>query len=201
MMIDVPDTETAEKLARGLGWASIGLGLTELVAARTLTRALGMEGHETLVRAYGAREVATGLGILLSRDATPWIWGRVAGDGLDLATLAPAASPDSPKQANGIAAALFVAAVTAVDVLCVAGLSQRQLRRSESARRDYSDRSGFPRPPAAMRGVAKDAAIPRDMRAPEAMRPYTYTPPSGADGAAAEWTGTKTAAPVSPSAE
>jgi len=173
MMIDVPDTETAEKLARGLGWASIGFGLAGLIAPRTVTRALGMEGHETLVRAHGAREIGTGLGILLSRDATPWIWGRVAGDGFDLATLAPAAAPDSPKRVNGIAAALFVAAVTTVDVLCVAGLSPRQLRRRRSAERDYSSRSGFPYPPETMRGRARDAAIPRDMRTPAAMRPYT----------------------------
>ena len=48
----------ADQMARALGWFSIGLGLTELIAPGKITRALGMEGKENLVRAYGAREVA-----------------------------------------------------------------------------------------------------------------------------------------------
>ena len=77
-----PDS-TTDALARGLGVFSIALGLVEVVAARSLTRALGMEGNEALVRLYGLREIATGVGILASNDPTPWIWGRVAGDALD----------------------------------------------------------------------------------------------------------------------
>jgi hypothetical protein len=38
--------------------------------------------------------------------------------------------------------------------------------------RDYGDRSGFPRPPLAMRGAMAHFTVPRDMRIPEAMRPY-----------------------------
>ena len=48
----------ALNLSRGLGWFSIALGLTELFGARRLTKALGMEGQEGLVRAFGAREDA-----------------------------------------------------------------------------------------------------------------------------------------------
>jgi len=42
-----------------LGWFSIGLGLAEVLAPRSLTRGLGMEGHEQLMQAYGVREIAT----------------------------------------------------------------------------------------------------------------------------------------------
>ena len=77
-----------EALAKGLGWLSIGLGLAELVAPQALCRALGLEGRETLVQVYGAREMATGVAILMSHDPTPWVWGRVGGDVVDLATLA-----------------------------------------------------------------------------------------------------------------
>ena len=69
--------ETAHSMARGLGWFSIGLGLAEILAPRALTRGLGMEGHEQIVRAYGVREIATGIGILSSTHPVPWIWGRV----------------------------------------------------------------------------------------------------------------------------
>ena len=39
----------ADNLARGLGWFSIALGLTEMFGARKMARALGLEGSETLV--------------------------------------------------------------------------------------------------------------------------------------------------------
>jgi hypothetical protein len=51
----------ADRLGRALGWFSIGLGVTELLAPRLITRALGMQGSEGLVRAYGAREIGSGL--------------------------------------------------------------------------------------------------------------------------------------------
>ena len=51
-------------LAQGLGWFSIGLGVAELVAPAHLARFLGMEERTELIRAYGAREIATGIGIL-----------------------------------------------------------------------------------------------------------------------------------------
>ena len=57
----------ADRMAKALGWFSIGLGLTELIAAKRITRALGMEGKEILVRAYGVREIGPGL-ISLSPD-------------------------------------------------------------------------------------------------------------------------------------
>src|SRR5215218_81610 len=74
--------------AQGLGVFSIALGLAELLAPRALARMTGMQGRETLLRAYGLRELATGVGLLASPDPRPWLWGRVAGDALDLSTLA-----------------------------------------------------------------------------------------------------------------
>ncbi|MFC7551316.1 hypothetical protein ACFQU7_01900 [Pseudoroseomonas wenyumeiae] len=35
-----------DQMARGLGWFSIGLGLMELFAARSLARSLGMQGQK-----------------------------------------------------------------------------------------------------------------------------------------------------------
>ncbi|HEY1961981.1 MAG TPA: hypothetical protein VGG69_06160, partial [Rhizomicrobium sp.] len=57
----------SDRLGRALGWLSFGLGLAELVAPRQITRALGMEGKEGLVRAYGAREIGAGM-LCLSID-------------------------------------------------------------------------------------------------------------------------------------
>ncbi|MFD2406651.1 hypothetical protein ACFSVK_14470 [Azorhizophilus paspali] len=90
---------TSDRLARGLGYFSLGLGLLELASPRLVTRSLGMEGTEALVRAAGAREILTGLGAL-GVNPTPAIWGRVAGDALDLATLASGLSADNPGRAT-----------------------------------------------------------------------------------------------------
>lgn len=159
-------------LARGLGWFSIGLGLLELAAARGLCRTLGLEGRETLVRSYGVREVATGVAILTSHDPTPWILGRVVGDALDLATLAQGFEGDRGQRANRVAATAAVAGVTVLDVVCAQGLIAAK-RLSRPGAFDYGGRSGFPRPPQAMRGAAADFAVPHDFRAPEALRPWS----------------------------
>jgi hypothetical protein len=144
-----------DALARGLGVFSIALGLAEVAAPRKLTRALGMEGHESLVVAYGVREIMTGIGILASRDPTPWIWGRVGGDLLDIATLATGLSGNNPKKQNVALAMLSVLGATAVDTYCAQTLSSESPRPLPPLR-DYSDRSGLPRPPQEMRGAARD---------------------------------------------
>ena len=165
--------DTTLGLAQGLGWFSIGLGLAELLAPHAVSRSLGLRGQEKLIASYGVREIAAGIGILASRDPTPWIWGRVAGDALDLATLAGGmAAGHGRERGNAGLALAAVAGVTLLDVLCGRALSARKLTERKRLARDYGDRRGMPQPAEAMRGAARDFEVPRDMRAPEAMRPY-----------------------------
>lgn len=78
---------------RALGWFSIGLGLAEALAPKTMAKAIGAEGYEGVVCAFGLREIATGIGILSGeRPAAGWLWARVGGDALDLAFLGMAAA-------------------------------------------------------------------------------------------------------------
>jgi hypothetical protein len=165
-----PDT-TLDTLARSLGWFSLALGAAELLAPRQITRSLGQRGYEPVAASYGAREIATGLGILLSKDPTPWIWGRVAGDALDIATLAAGLGNRRAKTETVLGALIAVAGVTALDIYCASRLS-RESSKPLPPSRDYSDRSGFPQAPHAMRGRARGAETPRDMRTPDALRPY-----------------------------
>ena len=112
-----------DQIASGLGWFSIGLGLVELLAPKQLCRTLGIEGRETLIQAYGVREIATGVGILTAADPTPWLWGRVAGDAVDLATLViEARQPEGERRSNLSPALAAVIGVTALDVICASGL-------------------------------------------------------------------------------
>jgi hypothetical protein len=96
----------------------------------------------------------------------------VAGDGLDLATLATALEGRNPQKGNVGIAMAAVAGVTALDVYCAQTLS-RETPHPLPPIQDYSDRSGYPNGIAQSRGAARDFEVPRDFRAPEAMRPYT----------------------------
>ena len=140
---------TGKRLAQGLGWFSLVLGIVEITMSRRLSRGLGVDAW--LLRAYGVREIATGIGVLASSDRTPWLAARVAGDALDIATLA-AALPDAGKRRNAGLALGAVAGVTALDIAAVQ--DYRSQRRARYMPRDYSDRSGFPRPANEMRGAA-----------------------------------------------
>ncbi|HEV7265271.1 MAG TPA: cyclase dehydrase [Falsiroseomonas sp.] len=164
---------SAGRLAGRLGWFSIGLGLMELAAPRSLARGLGMRGQEALIQAYGAREVATGLGLLLSADRRPWILGRLAGDALDVATLA--ANARHNRHPLGLAVAMAaVLGVTVLDLLCAESLRSEEADRQVQAKaaRAYAMRSGFPRGAQAAQGAAREFEPPRDFRVPEPLRPW-----------------------------
>ena len=165
-----PD-EATDRLARGLGWFSIGLGLFEIAAARSLTRNLGLDGQEDLVRAYGVREIGTGIGLLAAEDPAPWVWGRVAGDVLDLATLATGLHGRNRRLDNLTIAMAAVAGVTALDVVCAETL-RRETRRPLRPLADYRGRTGYPKGIRASHGSARDLDVPRAFRTPDALRPY-----------------------------
>lgn len=144
---------TADTVGRALGWFSIGLGLAELLAPRRITSALGMQGSETLVRVYGAREISSGM-LSLSLERNGGLWSRVAGDGLDIATLAIGLRSDNPKRGNVVAVLAMIAGITAVDLLSASAVTAQH--RRDEPRRSYRDRSGFPGGVEKARGAARE---------------------------------------------
>ena len=163
----------ADRVGRALGWASFGLGALELFAPRTVTRWLGMEGREGLVRAYGIREFGAGV-MCLSTNADAGAFARAGGDLLDLATLATAWRDDNPKKKNVGIAMAAVAAIAVADA--AAGWAIRDLHKRKGAPRDFSDRSGFPKGINYSRGKAA-GAVPADLKA--APRAAAASPVSG----------------------
>lgn len=113
------------KLAKLLGWFSIGIGIAELVATKRLGRMLQMEEKTGLLRGFGVREIANGVGIIAQPMRAPWVWARVGGDLLDLTVLGRSLKAATFKKGPVIAAAA-VAGITALDVLCGQGLSARR---------------------------------------------------------------------------
>lgn len=111
---------SSEPLATFLGLFSVGLGLWELTAPRSVARVTGAHFHPQLIQAYGLRELMAGFGLLTQRDAgSNWLWARVAGDALDLATLGAAfAEARGPNHRQRVLASIAaVAGVTVLDVL------------------------------------------------------------------------------------
>jgi hypothetical protein len=106
------------KITQFLGWFSIGLGIAELVAPGALGRMLGMQNRKGLLRVYGLRELGAGLGILAqARRPAAWLWGRVAGDALDIVTLRKADHWRNRRRGNVRGALAAVAGVTAIDIV------------------------------------------------------------------------------------
>jgi uncharacterized membrane protein len=129
--------ETTEQFALGLGWFSIGLGLAELLAPRSVAQLIGMpNASPSVLRAFGMREIGAGLAILNEPDRPAWLWSRVAGDAVDLSYLASGLNDenDSNKVAMAMAAVLGVAAL---DVIVA---QQLQSQRADERRELTPDR-------------------------------------------------------------
>ncbi|MCW2237566.1 SRPBCC family protein [Azospirillum canadense] len=110
-----------ERLSRALGWFSIGLGLAELTAPNAVARLIGIpedDSNRRMLRAFGMRELANGVGILAQPRESGWMWARVGGDLMDLAFLGNNLRSDEAQPNRIAAAAAAVAGVTALDVLC-----------------------------------------------------------------------------------
>lgn len=108
--------QRAKNRSIGLGWFSIGLGLTELLAAKQVCKFLGVEeSNKRLVRGLGVRELVSGTGILRGRRHNPWLKSRVWGDAMDLMLLAAALRASSSKL-RAVTAIAAVTGVTALDV-------------------------------------------------------------------------------------
>jgi uncharacterized membrane protein len=106
-------------LAKGLGWFSIGLGLSQVLAPRGFARFIGVQDDTkncTLLRLVGLRELACGAGILSSRRPAGWAWARVAGDVMDIALLGSALASGAPRRERVVAATAAVIGATAADL-------------------------------------------------------------------------------------
>jgi uncharacterized membrane protein len=104
------------RIAQVLGWISIGIGLAQLVAPRTMGRAIGVGEHPMVMRALGLRGLASGLGLLSERAPASWAWSRVAGDVMDLALLGAATRSIDAEPGRIAGAATAVLGTTVLDV-------------------------------------------------------------------------------------
>lgn len=128
--------ENAERLANALGWFSIGLGFAEVAAPGAVAQLIGIKDNDrtrNVLRGYGLREIAAGIGILSRPQPAGWLWSRVAGDLLDLSSLGTALGSSRSNRVRVGAATAAVIGVTALDIRCALQL-QRASSNGESAK-------------------------------------------------------------------
>ena len=105
-------------LVKGLRGASLGLGVTEIMAPRKVAAMSGVPDNRrsrSTIRALGVREL--GHAAALYFGPSQLVWTRVAGDAIDLAALGAGMSNRAASRARGAAAAVGLVGITAVDVL------------------------------------------------------------------------------------
>jgi hypothetical protein len=119
---------TAHRLPRGLGWLSIGLGLTELTFAGGICKLLKIRGQTGTVRVLGARELLTGIGLLSQPERREWLWARVAGDAIDLSLLGTTLNGSrSSASAWRFASTVAVLGITLIDIYAASMPRRRRL--------------------------------------------------------------------------
>ena len=109
---------------RVLGLLSLTVGVTAVAAPRRVTRFLGLTFDDQAMSAFGAREIASGAGLLSPVPPGPWFWMRAGGDVMDLVALGRAIGRAEPRKRAAYVALGAVAAIAVFDVVVAARASR-----------------------------------------------------------------------------
>ena len=106
-------------LSRALGVFSLALGVSKLAVPRRLANLSGIDDDGAtrfVLRLLGAKEILSGLNVLMQPQRPGALWSRVAGDLVDLGLLGLAAGTKRTSGARIAGAVAAVAGVMALDV-------------------------------------------------------------------------------------
>lgn len=116
------------RLTRALGWFSVGLGLAQVLAPRSVGRFVGLDDPDehvgTIRYLCGFRELAVGAALLTRAKPAVFVANRVVGDVLDLGLLAGVMRNDRNDHARAARATAAVLGVMALDILNTIQLSR-----------------------------------------------------------------------------
>ncbi len=133
-----PSRRTAGDLARALGWLSIGLGIASVLMPRRLAQATGIATNDRWLRTIGAREIISGVGIVLQPRQPQWLWSRVAGDLMDAGLLAMVSRRQRVSHLGAVSAAL--AGIAVLDLLAALDQTGRHRGRAAGAQGELAAR-------------------------------------------------------------
>ena len=129
----------ASQITQALGWFSIGLGLAQLAVPSRFTRWIGInddDNNQTVVRAVGLREIASGVGLLTQSKPAGWLKARVGGDVMDLALLGGALRSGNAEPSQVATAMAAVAGITVLDMLATQQANEQQYPQQDGRRFD-----------------------------------------------------------------
>ena len=135
---------STDTLARGLGIASLALGVPQVAAPDRFAEAVGAEPDAStrdLTVGVGIRELTAAAGLLLRGSSPTFLWSRVAGDVMDLVLLGGTLRRGGPGGGRTVAATAAVAGITALDL--VAARRSTNGRASASSSRDLELRAAI----------------------------------------------------------
>jgi uncharacterized membrane protein len=127
--------DEVQRRGRELGWMSLGLGVTQLVAPDAVRRISGVDDSptsRTMVPLVGARELVHAAGLLTSRRKNVWAWTRVVGDAMDLTSLGMAiAHRRGSRRRRLVAVTGAIVGITVLDLLTA--VQATRARKSDPA--------------------------------------------------------------------
>src|ERR1700712_2818113 len=131
---------TTATLVKGLGVASLGLGLSEVLAPRGIAALAGVDEtprSRAIIRALGVRECGHGAALLLGSEKL--VWTRVAGDVLDIAVLAAGVARRGPgRRRRGIIAAATLSVIGGADLYAALRTTSNNPARHASTERHHT---------------------------------------------------------------
>ena len=111
-------------LSMNIGVTAVALGLWGSLFPGHVKKTLGVRAPEPVVQAlFGARELWTGFTLAGDPTRSDMLWARVAGDIFDIVALKALDNRRNPQRGTARAALGFVLAVTALDVITAARMS------------------------------------------------------------------------------
>jgi uncharacterized membrane protein len=134
---------TTATLVKGLGVASLGLGLSEVLAPRGIAALAGVDEtprSRAIIRALGVRECGHGAALLLGPEKL--VWTRVAGDVLDIAVLAAGVARRGPgRRRRGIISAAALSVIGGADLYAALRTTSNNQPRHASGQRHHTLRA------------------------------------------------------------
>jgi uncharacterized membrane protein len=143
--------DQAQRRGRGLGWMSLGLGVAQLAAPDTVRRISGVDDSptsRTVVPLVGARELVHAAGLLTSRRKNVWAWTRVAGDAMDLTSLAVAIAHRGGRRRRRLLAVTgAIAGITALDLLTAVQATPKKKKARKGGSMELTATTTIRKPP------------------------------------------------------
>src|SRR5690349_13122050 len=110
------NSSAMRKIAAGLGWFSVGMGVAEIVAPGAVSKLIGVKRKSSDTRWRGVRKLAAGIGLMQAPQSGMGLLTRAGANVLELSRMR---SRSRRRGSNSGRAAIGLAALAGVAAICV----------------------------------------------------------------------------------